>query len=388
MSKNWLFLKVLIFSFLSFTNLCFSQVMDVKTVNYIFNVKNFGAMGDGISDDTQAIQHAIDSAATVKASVFFPDGTYLCSTLHTHDYVGLIGNPLWAYYTKDTGGAILKLNDPSASCLLNLEYCRGVRISGLSLMGNQLGDSIHGIWVAKKEKRNREDFPAIERTMITGFTGDGIKMDNIWCFSIRGCAIGLNGGDGLKMSGADGYIIDTWISGNNGAGIRAQEGTGSTTITANRIEWNRGGGLLISAAWNYNITGNCIDRAWGPAIKLCPDPKRRLSCYNFTITGNTILRSGNVHAKDTLAEYDHANVWFEECGGLVFTGNSLSAGGDDGGTGIVTPTYGMVLRGLIDSVVRNNVMFRGAEKQLIVDLGGHQNSLILDNVGSLVTSKK
>ena len=40
------------------------------------SVMDFGAVGDGVTDDTAAIQAAIDSGSTV----YFPDGTYLVST--------------------------------------------------------------------------------------------------------------------------------------------------------------------------------------------------------------------------------------------------------------------------------------------------------------------
>lgn len=48
------------------------------------SVKDFGAVGDGVTDDTAAIQAAIDSGAGV---VWFPAGTYLTSATIT-DYVG------------------------------------------------------------------------------------------------------------------------------------------------------------------------------------------------------------------------------------------------------------------------------------------------------------
>ena len=42
------------------------------------NVKDFGATGDGTTDDTVAIQLALDSGA---GTIVFPDGTYLVNPL-------------------------------------------------------------------------------------------------------------------------------------------------------------------------------------------------------------------------------------------------------------------------------------------------------------------
>lgn len=43
-----------------------------------FNVKSYGAVGDGVADDSEAIQAAVDAAdsATSPGSVYFPPGTY------------------------------------------------------------------------------------------------------------------------------------------------------------------------------------------------------------------------------------------------------------------------------------------------------------------------
>lgn len=60
------------------------------------NVKSFGAKGDGVTDDTAAIQRAISegnrcapnscsSSTTTPAVVYFPGGTYLISTT-IYDY--------------------------------------------------------------------------------------------------------------------------------------------------------------------------------------------------------------------------------------------------------------------------------------------------------------
>src|SRR2546427_803365 len=48
----------------------------------VYSVKDFGAVGDGLTDDTLAVQATIGavSAAPVGGTVLFPPGTYLCNT--------------------------------------------------------------------------------------------------------------------------------------------------------------------------------------------------------------------------------------------------------------------------------------------------------------------
>jgi hypothetical protein len=48
----------------------------------VYGVKSYGAVGDGVTDDTTAIQAAIDAAAA-GGIIFFPAGTYLISTVLT-----------------------------------------------------------------------------------------------------------------------------------------------------------------------------------------------------------------------------------------------------------------------------------------------------------------
>ena len=60
----------------------------------VISVKDFGAVGDNATDDTAAIQAAIDAAAAAgQGTIYFPNGYYkVTSTLNiTSSYIGLVG---------------------------------------------------------------------------------------------------------------------------------------------------------------------------------------------------------------------------------------------------------------------------------------------------------
>ena len=54
-----------------------------------FNVRLFGAQGDGLTKDTQAVQAAIDAAGVFGGSVYFPPGKYLSGTVRLKSQVTL-----------------------------------------------------------------------------------------------------------------------------------------------------------------------------------------------------------------------------------------------------------------------------------------------------------
>lgn len=50
-------------------------------LNDFVSVKDFGAVGDGVTDDTTAVQTAINDCVSGNLCLFFPTGTYLCTNL-------------------------------------------------------------------------------------------------------------------------------------------------------------------------------------------------------------------------------------------------------------------------------------------------------------------
>ena len=103
------------------------------------NVKDFGATGDGTTDDTAAIQLAItyiysfakpDSSGTAPA-LYFPSGTYLMSSTITMGNTGF-QNTLSPYFFGDGIGTVIKV----AATNVNPFYWRGP-VLGYPGAGNQ-----------------------------------------------------------------------------------------------------------------------------------------------------------------------------------------------------------------------------------------------------------
>ena len=163
----------------------------------MFNVKEFGAQGDGAADDTTALQAAIHAARDAGGGgVWFPAGRYLSSTLKLYPYVGLFAAPTWSYH--ENGGTQLILNDPHATCLIDITAAYGGRVSGLGLSGEKLGAGICGIY-SDGSQHNQEETYFIEQCRLAHFTGDAVRLDGTFGFTLRDSLMFFNDGDRLQL---------------------------------------------------------------------------------------------------------------------------------------------------------------------------------------------
>lgn len=149
----------------------------------MLNVFDFGAVGDGKHDDTGAIQAALDKAEGISEIVYVPSGTYLCSTLQMHPYTGLIGDRTWSF--QEYSGSVLLLADERAKCLINITGAHGITLSGLCLNDGRLGRNICALLLDKPDYGKHEDAFRIENCKIGHFSGDGVRLNRGWCFSIK-----------------------------------------------------------------------------------------------------------------------------------------------------------------------------------------------------------
>ncbi|MCC7145489.1 MAG: right-handed parallel beta-helix repeat-containing protein [Phycisphaeraceae bacterium] len=345
------------------------------------NVLNFGAAADGVTDDSAAIQRAIDAAAAHQGTVLIPPGQYAAASLRLRPHVGIMGYPTWSF--REMGGSVLRLSDPTAQCLLDITGAFGSTVHGLCLDGQGKGQGVHGILIDKPDYGKEEDTPRLERCKVSRFTGDGVHFGRVWCFSVRHCMLDHNGGAGLSVRGWDGFVLDNWLSGNKGPGYLGDTENAAITFTGNRVEWNGGGGLRVVGRGSFNmfqITGNYFDRSGGPGIHFEGTHDR---IPHVTITGNIIYRSGAPHGR-ALKDDESSHLILRHLAGLACTANTFRVNPDDGMKGLFSPQFGILYASLEDSVIKDNVLHKGALKQLLVDQGRHAAHVIVqDNLGSL-----
>lgn len=201
---------------------CVSNLLAQSTAVQPFDVRRYGAKGDGATNDTTAIQNAIDAAeaaasSTVKPTVLIPRGTYLIRNLTIDtDNVALKGDG--AELKQTTGGVAnqmlyLNADDLTVQGLtLNGAYDAG---AGVVVSGDGIGINISG-----------GDRIHIEDVYVQNVKGEGcsaqVGCDYITFENVHVIDPGTNG----FRCRADHIVIDdcfvkNWNVTNTASGVRA-----------------------------------------------------------------------------------------------------------------------------------------------------------------------
>lgn len=191
------------------------------------NIKDYGAKGDGVTDDTLAIQAALDT----RQPVFIPQGNYVVTdTL--------------LYYTKqiiegvgDTSNIISQISGKPV--MKNAEPFFNTHFTDFRIEGN--GAELNGIEMLK----GFEHF-YIDRLSIVGVGGNGLHLDEIYGLYANGLhIIGLSNTQyGLYAYGCNGCKISDSLFKSCKQGIHT-DWTYKFTIKDNIIESNDGTGLYM-----------------------------------------------------------------------------------------------------------------------------------------------
>ena len=272
------FILVIAMIFMSFP-VCFAFAD--TTEETIVNVKDFGAIGDGKTDDRQALLDAFDYAIdNLPATVYFPEGDY-----------GLIFNTLYIKLPHGAGNLTVKGDGPDKSRIVYLEdwTTRGewvaIRImpelpeGSSDYSGMTLDMYLHDITIkdlgvydtdpvnhAKYENKELSD-KSIEET-------HGFNIKYCKRAAIINCKIDNVGDEALDMS----YCIDSEISGSTVIGSPAAGAAGGAISVGDGCDGVR--------VYNNVIDGSIATKSnFGIALEALFEPIKNITVENNTVIG-------------------------------------------------------------------------------------------------------
>jgi hypothetical protein len=187
----------------------------------VVNAKDFGAVGDGVADDTAAIQAAIDHAAINGLTVVVPAGTYIVSgsaktdTLYNGQATVSAGDAcliLWGNVSLLGAGSTrtkLKCSNPSKTIAWWVEP-NGVQLSGFEIEGGYTtvnSGAGHGVMSVRVAAADA----VVQRVSVSdmyihnvGSYGLGLENARPEKCSIRNIRVYYTGADGIDLKSRDG----------------------------------------------------------------------------------------------------------------------------------------------------------------------------------------
>jgi polygalacturonase len=250
----------------------------------IFDVRKYGAKGDGKTLDTNAVNRSIEAAAAVGGGVvLFPSGTYLCFSIHLKSQVHLVldqgctilaaDSPLPDQQTGYNGGTY-DAAEPNTEWDAFQDYGHnhwhnsllwGESIHDISITGPGL---IYGKGLSFGANRNARGNYPISVAEQAGVGNKAIALKNCYNVLLRDFSILKGGHFGLLLTGVDNLTIDNL-----------------------KIDTDRDG-IDIDCCQNVRVSNCTVNSPWDDGI--CPKssyalgyarPTRNLTITNCWVTG-------------------------------------------------------------------------------------------------------
>ena len=295
------------------------------------NVKDFGATGNGVTDDTAAIQAAINQGAW--RTIFFPAGLYRTSAplgISAINNMRLLGeggtNTTIRLYGN---GTVLSLTDASFCSIEELGFQHGSGTgSGVIFWGINGSNNVDRCFFSLHAGGHGLAFSGTEAVSQSGnrvtrclFLENGLAQlymhranDPVIAFNAYGGGTGPYAASGctLSYSSAGQYVnCEHW---NNTNALRI-ENSSFLRISNNRFEESRNEGVLATNSPWCQFSGNYLhtnsQSATGTYSAL-----RLANCTKWNITGNTFMSWNELRHKNSI-EADAASSWINMVGNMM-----------------------------------------------------------------------
>ena len=258
---------------MSLTKVSYSMVQGAP-----INVQDYGAVGDGTTDDTAAIQAAISAAEGVGGKLVFPQANYRISAALTVTLPITIDGQMAQIYQQTTNTSVF-IFDEGASGASNYQYAFNVQ--------NLVVATAAGLGNAFVFRNINE---STFRNLYVVGTGD-------IAFYFQGCLLNLvehcYTGDGLTAS--PGFFVGSLPTNRAGFVIEAYNGLGSNTNVFNRCTATNSTvyAFIVDSTGNTFINCDAEGINSGADHFLCAGESTSIIGGNFEGTGGGIIVSAS-----------------------------------------------------------------------------------------------
>lgn len=246
----------------------------------IKNIKENGAQGNGLTDDTFAIQSVIDQISGTGGTVFIPKGVYM---INANKHILLKSNMTF-FMDK---GAVLKAipNGSENFGILKIENAENINIIGGLIQGERnQHQGATGEWGMGLEIYASKNI-AIEDVTATDNWGDGFYVGN-GATQIQFCSVNAdnNRRQGLSVTSADGITINNSVFMNT---------NGALPMDGIDLEPNKGETVTNVQILNSKFINN---KGSGIESVVADDLAEKAFVKQVIIDHNTVLKNGSIGA--------------------------------------------------------------------------------------------
>jgi hypothetical protein len=298
------------------------------------NVRDFGAKGDGATNDTAAFQRSIAALPAAGGVLEIPAGNYFLKPIPGYDKLA------WTCVRHDLaivdrsnvhlqgqGGPQLIFDDPDAQGL-RLIHVRDSSISGITFRLRSQPPLRHD--------RALVDLSACDGVQLDGLeidnsSGPGINADASREITVEGCKINHAGTNGIAILSSSQMLVENCaVNDSRDCAIRIDQ-TGSVTrrpqfirIDHNQIEGVREGfGLGICTGDEIEASSNSISDCYQAGVAIFQQEGFLPPARAVTITGNTLSRCNGGPFGYTTGAITVFAVRTDGGGDFRFTGNTI-----------------------------------------------------------------